>query len=63
MLSLKTYVQSVFLLTPSPFGEESDSNKINMLWFLPILINLLESDITSDKQMLVFDLKYKLKYF
>lgn len=56
MLSLQTSWQSTSLPTGSPFGEESERAKINMLWFLPILIHQLESDISSDKQILVFNL-------
>lgn len=58
MLSFQTSLQSVFLSTGSLFGEESDSAKIDMLWFLLIPINQLESDETSDKQILIFNLNY-----
>lgn len=62
MLSFQTSLQSVFLSTGSLFGEESDSAKIDMLWFLFIPINQLESDETSDKQTLIFNLNYLFKY-
>lgn len=58
MFSFRTSLQFVFLSTGSLFGEEPDSAKINMFWFFPIPMNQLESDITADKQIILFNLNY-----
>lgn len=63
ILSFQTSLQSMLLSSGSPFGKESDSAKINMLWFLLIPINQLPSGNTADKQILIFSLNYHLCTF
>lgn len=60
--SFLTSLQFEFLTTGILFGEEPDRAKVNMIWFFPIALNHLKSDIIADKQILTFNL-YLFQYF